>query len=499
MKKIILLFVLSLATLGLISCTLTDVTQIKFSDVPESQYVINSKPKASQFTVTIFYDDGKNSGPINLLDSRLTVTGLDGEYLDTRTAGFKTINVSYSGVSVSIQYQVIDNSGETWENKAGELPAADTDGLISISTAKEFAALINYSNYKTAPLKIKITADIDLSEFQWKPITDFSGSIDGEKSSTENYKIHGLHISDGASVADKSCSLGLIGTTSGACIIDNLNIENFDIVTTLNLPDDYAKDFGCLIGTSHNTVLINNVNLSTSKIMGNGRLGGFIGQTNGGKTTITNSSVNSLTIISNNPVKPITADGEGDKLGCFIGQAQHELEVTNSKANECKLYGTRDLGGIVGYIANTSTFTKNTLTNVIVSASIPGGMSPSKGTRNLGKIVGTLGVSVAKDATTETMPISFSDNDVNSVVLEVNSTYEDYTVCGEYFGGIRVRDLDIYNPFIKIENRVIRLFNGVVNLQLNSLENLAKFKLAQDEMHIAIKDINTTTYTLGLK
>lgn len=120
-----------------------------------------------------------------------------------------------------------------WTGDIGELPAESAEGVISISTAEEFAAFANEVNVNRntfAGKKLVLTDDIDLNNLEFAPIGQtpaphFAGELDGQGHSIKNLKI------DDTDVTSATHAVGLFGWLHGT--VKNLTIENADVKATM--------------------------------------------------------------------------------------------------------------------------------------------------------------------------------------------------------------------------------------------------------------------------
>lgn len=433
MKKIISVLFVLVSLFALASCfSVNEVTSIEFSKAPAAVYLKNEEVPANQFKVKINYQSGS---PLELVlnDSRLTVTGLDGDYLDTKSHGTKTVTVSYQGFSVSISYLVEGELFVPWTDHASSNKTISDLISNGIQNAEDLALLSKLSQVDdifTEEQTFELKANIDLSAYQWVPIKNFAGTFDGG-----DYTITGLKITD---PENNLLGKGLFGTTKSGmeATIKDLIIDGAIINSVTDGMDGNYKNYAAVVGDSKATTTIQNVTVQNSIIVAHGRVGALVGQSNA-PLTIENSfsKNNTFTAINGYAVKH--DDGEGDKVGGLVGQSQNNLTITGSRVENVVINGTRDLGGLVGYVTKTTIIKKNRVKDTMVTASIPGGMTPNKGTRNLGIFVGT----VAKDTTIE----FGAGDDVNINQASRTITHESYgeiSLAGELFGAIRADGAD---------------------------------------------------------
>jgi hypothetical protein len=431
MKKFLNVFLILLAIVALTSCfAVNEVTSIEFTTAPAASYQKDEVVRADSFSVVISFTSGSPL-TLKLNDSRLTVTGLDGDKLDTKTHGLKTINISYQGFSVSVSYNVEGQFLSYWSNKANRSNTKSlTDlqhGINNAADLAQLAYLVNAGADTTGLLfTLAVDGNFDLSAHEWDPIKDFKGKFDGQ-----NQTISGLRITDGSGDKDYA-NKGFFASTSGTVSISNLTFDEVFINSVSDGLGEKNKNYAAVVGNVlSGTTTIDKVTVQNSTIVGHGRVAALVGQTNS-KVVITNSNSieNNFTAVNGYAAK--SADGNGDKVGGLVGQAQSALEIANSLVEGVTVNGTRDLGGIVGYISATAKFINNEVKDSIIQASVPGGMTPNKGTRNIGVFVGTAG----PGSTIELGIGAEKNKNTNSVTL-VNANYGEISQTGELFGGIR--------------------------------------------------------------
>lgn len=432
MKKVFSIILTLLVVFALASCSFfQDVKSISFSNAPESSYELNEKVKANQFTISAEVSDGKTE-EIGLTDDRLTVQGLNGEYIDTKTAGVHTIKVSYNGVTISFKYTVEGSTVllDNWQkDEVGTFvyyeAVTPVEGVYTITSAGQLAALAKVTF--DANSKVVLGADIDLSAHEWTPF-NFNGTFDGQ-----GHKISGLKITSN-SYNYKHSGLGLFAEAKGT--IKNLTLESpvLDMIknakgeiATAATADDF-KNYGFVCSIAGG-LTIDQVDVYDGYINCVGRAGGLIGYNKlGGLTTIKNCYVEAE-ITGYNPISNAEDDGESDKLGGLIGQSVYGNVVVDSCQVKVVINGTRDLGGLIAF-PQLGTFTiKNNkvLDGSVIAASVAGGMDCSKGARYVGGLFGCIcNASLVLD----------NNKVLSEVVISSNNLYE-FSNAGKVIGGIR--------------------------------------------------------------
>ena len=486
MKKVLRLFIALFTVIFLASCTTSvrEVESIEFTNAPAASYNKGEVVKAESFQVVISFTEG-NPLPLKLNDSRLTVIGLDGDKLDTKTPGRKTINITYRGFSVSVSYEVEDVTHLSYwsghiatEDASKTLEDFASNGIATVSQLAQFAKLVNENPNATAGVTYSLLtgAEYDLEAHQWVPIVDFQGTFNGDGATIKN-----LRMTNGS---DDFANKGLFGKTKGTVEIKDLTFDGTLINSVTDGLGETNKNFAAVVGNvSAGTTTITNVIVKNSIIVGHGRLGALVGQTNG--TVIINNSKsldNSFTAVNGYAAK--SADGNGDKVAGLVGLAQKEITINNSKVISNIINGTRDLGGLVGYVSLKATLNGNKVEDTIIQASVPGGMLPAKGTRSIGAFVGTLaGTTTLANVTDFVLGTDEDVNTFNGVSLLANTLYEELTVTGELFGGYRAKADYVRNIVI-----------GAQTYQLKSIVtpnegNIADYALDIEEITAFLFDV----------
>ena len=165
---------------------------------------------------------------------------------------------------------------------------------------------------------IKLAADIDLNNGAWTPIGSdlsncFSGTFDGNGYTISNLNVEGVN------------NVGLFGYAAYGGNVKNLTVKNATVKA-----NDYA---GVIMGR--------------------------------GYTDIDNCHVENATVSVTPYLKGDVYDG-GAKAGGIIGQMLEGSgnTVTNCSAKNVKVYGFRDIGGVVGMVHNNNSCSGNTAENI---------------------------------------------------------------------------------------------------------------------------------------
>ena len=208
--------------------------------------------------------------------------------------------------------------------------AEELAGLSAIVNGTATAPAVTYSARSTATIKdnfkgktIKLGGNIDLNEIQWTPIGDnpnpFLGNFDGQ-----GYTVSNLYVMNEGWA-------GLIGHAGKG-----------------------------------SAVTINNVTIDGATIISNRMAGGVVGQIYG---SMDNCSVKNAEIIVTPNAVGDSYDN-GDKVGGvvgWLGDNGNNRTLTNCSAENVTLSGYRDVGGIVGYVASSTTVKDNSVTGIEIT------------------------------------------------------------------------------------------------------------------------------------
>ena len=212
-----------------------------------------------------------------------------------------------------------------WNGEAGEVPEADTNGVITITTAEELAAFAAAVNAGTSysGKTVQLAADINLANKPWTPIgacdgpAYFQGTFDGQ-----GHTIYGLNV-------DKSA-------------------------------DDYMYSTAGFFGwIDTGAATIKNVNISGATVKGSHWVGALVGYMSG---TVENCTVSNSSVVGVH----VTDDADGDKVGGLVGYLNKGALISNTVANTT-VSANRDLGGLVGAVVAGQTLTGNKVENVTLA------------------------------------------------------------------------------------------------------------------------------------
>ncbi len=462
-SKLLVALLAAVALLAsLAACSLTQVEAISFTNAPEAVYSLDEPVEAKQFSLTITYDNG-NTRTVSLTDSILSVSGLNNGKLDTSSLGQKTIVVSYRGVTISVYYNVVGEGGggiitpsKTLTGVNGTTENAGTDSNpYAIATKEDLAAI--KSGKKTT--YYQLTADINLAGYEWVPLADKEGTVstvvienivlDGNGQTIKGLTITTANNTPGLSLltSGKDRFYGLFAGLANA-EVKNLTFESPYINISSAEAPDHCKDVAALTGVVAGDLTVDNVHVNGGYLRSNGVMAGIVGRlyaaseaddaTKGEyKVDISNCKVTGVYFEAYNPITTADKDGEGDKIGGIVGhiertsleEGKNAVTISGCVVSSCNIYGTRDLGGLIGWTTSVI-LNGNKVENCTISASIPGGMDNNKGLRNIGGLVGTMSGELRID-TEEGVTTKI----VNTFPIK-NDTYEG-SCTGTYIGGIR--------------------------------------------------------------
>jgi len=420
-KKLTVIAVLAMALVMLMACGLvSEVESIQLIKAPDAVYTVGQTTNvdANEFKVKITLVGGTVLDNISLTDSRLTVEGLVNGKLDVATPGVKTIKISYMGVSITATYIVEGESttAEVW------------------TTANEFLAKL-----MSTESKITLAGDVSLAGKQW-PAVELTRNleIDGNGKT-----ISGLTMTNSAAFGEEATlDAGLFASVAKDVTLKiyNVTFDNVVIEQTNQKQGEFAKNFAVVAGRVWGNVEVSNVTVKNTTIKGNGRIAGIVGNVlDGAKLKVDHCNV-TATLIGHNPVAVTNAEGEADKIGGIVGQIQGGTNTITNNNVKVTIAGTRDCGGIVGYVATsgTTTITGNkVLGGSIIALSVEGGMNVNKGHRHAGGLIGTL-----SNATVTSLTLTGNTIEAG-VTISVNEKYAD-SHARAYVGGCRTGEVPTF-------------------------------------------------------
>lgn len=410
---LVLMIVVALGVFAACDFGASDVEAIRFVKAPAASYNQNEVVEIKDFEVEVTYANN-STARFSLNNSLLTVQGVVDGKLDTSTPGQHTIIVTYQGIKCEFTYMVVGTSTEL--KSLDEL--TDENYINFVNTLRGLEA------DNTEKVTIILTQDYDFTGYEWEK---FVANTPVEiKSEGGTYTIKGITVTE-----CNEDAIGFIAAASKSVTFENVNFDNTSITSN-------NKEVSVLVGklNSGSELHATNVTITNTYLYGLSCVAPLTGRTNKVVIDVNNVVVDGGTITSYNPVTVATDDGEGDKIGGLFGQIQDSnstVDITGCTVKNITLSGTRDIGGIIAYLADINTnLTNNKVENVTFAASVSGGMLQAKGTRNVGGFIGT----VQGSATQAVKNIVLTDNESTNVNLYVNSDY-DWSRTGKIIGGLR--------------------------------------------------------------
>lgn len=410
---LVLMIVVALGVFAACDFGASDVEAIRFVKAPAASYNQNEVVEIKDFEVEVTYANN-STAKFSLNNSLLTVQGVVDGKLDTSTPGQHTIIVTYQGIKCEFTYMVVGTSTEL----------KSLDELTDVNYINFVNTLRGLEADNTEKVTIILAQDYDFTGYEWEK---FVANTPVEiKSEGGTYTIKGITVTE-----YNEDAIGFIAAASKSVTFENVNFDNTSITSN-------NKEVSVLVGklNSGSELHATNVTITNTYLYGLSCVAPLTGRTNKVVIDVNNVVVDGGTITSYNPVTVATDDGEGDKIGGLFGQIQDSnstVDITGCTVKNITLSGTRDIGGIIAYLADINTnLTNNKVENVTFAASVSGGMLQAKGTRNVGGFIGT----VQGSATQAVKNIVLTDNESTNVNLYVNSDY-DWSRTGKIIGGLR--------------------------------------------------------------
>lgn len=180
--------------------------------------------------------------------------------------------------------------------------------------------------------------DIDLTYFSlnqeqgWKPITNFSGSYNGQ-----NYKIKGLSIKRNND--DSTMPLGLFG------VVKNAQLSFIILENPMIFGNSNTQSIGALVGQikGENPTTIHRCQVKEVILIGQDNLGGLVGEVNEN-----DPSSPTLLMLNESFVENGFMIGK-ENIGGLVGFINNDT-ITNSYANNISLQGQESIGGLIGFL-----------------------------------------------------------------------------------------------------------------------------------------------------
>lgn len=413
---LVLMIVVALGVFAACDFGASDVEAIRFVKAPAASYNQNEVVEIKDFEVEVTYANN-STAKFSLNNSLLTVQGVVDGKLDTSTPGQHTIIVTYQGIKCEFTYMVVAEGPATGLKSLDEL--TDVKYIEFVEKLKSLEA------DKTETVTITLTQDYDFTGYEWeKFVANTPVVIESEEGSTHTIK--GITVTE-----YNEDAIGFIAAANKSVTFEDVKFDNTSITSN-------RKEVSVLVGKLNDGSELHatNVTITNTYLYGLSCVAPLTGRTNKVVINVNNVVVDGGTITSYNPVTVATEDGEGDKIGGLFGQIQNSdstVEITNCIVRNITLSGTRDIGGIIAYLADIETnLENNKVENVTFAASVSGGMLKDKGTRNVGGFIGTV-QGADKQAVKN---IVLTGNEGTNVNLYVNSDY-DWSRTGKIIGGLR--------------------------------------------------------------
>lgn len=198
-----------------------------------------------------------------------------------------------------------------------------------------------------------LTADIDLAGENWKPISGFSGTLDGGGHKIKNLTINSVNDSN----------LGLFGTLKGT--VKNLTVENAQITSRGD-----AGTAGIVAGTNNGRIDGVTVSGTINPLYYN-NVGGVVGYNN---NSVVSNCTNDATVLGKNNV--------GGIAGKFIINGNN---YGFGNLNNGEITGQVNVGGVFGYLSEA---TKKTDSDFSYSLSDNRNIGIINGKENIGGVIG---------------------------------------------------------------------------------------------------------------
>lgn len=467
---LVLMIVVALGVFAACDFGASDVEAIRFVKAPAASYNQNEVVEIKDFEVEVTYANN-STAKFSLNNSLLTVQGVVDGKLDTSTPGQHTIIVTYQGIKCEFTYMVVGTSTEL----------KSLDELTDVNYINFVNTLRGLEADNTEKVTIILTQDYDFTGYEWEK---FVANTPVEiKSEGGTYTIKGITVTE-----YNEDAIGFIAAASKSVTFENVNFDNTSITSN-------NKEVSVLVGklNSGSELHATNVTITNTYLYGLSCVAPLTGRTNKVVIDVNNVVVDGGTITSYNPVTVATDDGEGDKIGGLFGQIQDSnstVDITGCTVKNITLSGTRDIGGIIAYLADINTnLTNNKVEYVTFAASVSGGMLQDKGTRNVGGFIGTV-QGADKQAVKN---IVLTGNEYTNVNLYVNSDY-DWSRTGRIIGGLRgtnvafnitINDVEYvmtYNDshaYFTVGGYEINLINCE---NIKATENFEAYQAMQDEV-----------------
>ncbi len=289
----------------------------------------------------------------------------------------------YQGKSTKISYAVEAYQG----NAAIEEPESYELGLYTSSDLVTFASLANSGKLFKAPYNnyyhFVLMDDIDMKGLEWTPFSIFKG--EEYKDGDYNQGLDWLFDGNGHTIKNLTVNKEL-GSSKGAGFvaiatsmdIKNLTLDGASITASGGWVGGIAG--GTLGGTTiENCKVINSEITAKTWLTGDGyddgdKVGGILGSSNEGGSTIKGCAVKDTTIIGYRDIASLAGHtASGFAIESSVAE-NVEIKVDNShdyknigETLDSKGYGARNAGQLVGYNAGNIDLSSCTATNVTIA------------------------------------------------------------------------------------------------------------------------------------
>lgn len=217
--------------------------------------------------------------------------------------------------------------------------------VYAVNEAAELAWIASAINSGTIPRNsyIYLKQDIDLSDYSWTPISDFTEN-DSDKWFTgifngDNHKIYGLNCTNTA----EGHTAGLIGVAGGIAAVKDVYLKSGTVKST--------GSAGALIGMAKGTISVLDCTANGVSVSGE-VAGGVVGRAAGEELTMKSSK---------NYDGAVTAtEAAGGVVGSLDSGETRGLQAC---FNDGTVKGGKTAGGIIGYVRNPAQISMRRCTN----------------------------------------------------------------------------------------------------------------------------------------
>ena len=229
---------------------------------------------------------------------------------------------------------------------AASIPTADANGVITISTAAEFAALSD-ANF-SSDITVKLAANIDMNGFEFKAINVDAGTFtfDGGGKTLSNINFVTLTDADDNDMCGPCLIHGNIGN---GIIVKDLYVERAKAINNTSATDATQGRTAIIVGYTNLNVTMTNVHVLGSEVKAKSEVGALIGFATASKTyTLTNCSVKNTSVIAT--ALPTEGNWGGCPAGGMIGFNVGTLVLSNCESDANAVAASDYEGTYVGSI-----------------------------------------------------------------------------------------------------------------------------------------------------